>query len=124
MNDLRKEAQKYKESLEKRGVIYLSRIPPFMKPNKARSLFEPYGEITRLYLSEEGSQANFLNIYSKFNTIFNINLCIDSSVRKKRKENGGNGSKQFSEGKKCFHFHLFFFYSKYFSKLERLDRVF
>lgn len=31
-----------------------SRVPPFMKPNKVRSLLEKYGEVTRLYLAEEG----------------------------------------------------------------------
>lgn len=51
---LLKEAEKYKEALEKRGVIYLSRVPPFMKPNKARNIFEQYGEVTRLFLQEEG----------------------------------------------------------------------
>ena len=51
---LLKEAEKYKESLEKRGVIYISRVPPFMKPNKARTMFEHYGEVTRLFLQEEG----------------------------------------------------------------------
>jgi ESF2/ABP1 family protein len=49
-----KEAERYKESLEKRGVLYMSRVPPFMKPNKARDLFEQYGEVTRLFLQEEG----------------------------------------------------------------------
>ena len=72
---LKKESKKYKENLEKRGVIYLSRIPPFMKPNKVRALLEVYGEITRLYLSEE-----------------------DKTARKRRKQSGGNGSKQFVEG--------------------------
>ena len=52
---LLKEAMKYKEKLDQRGVIYMSRIPPCMKPNKARSLFEKYGEVTRLYLAEEGN---------------------------------------------------------------------
>ncbi len=51
---LKKEAIAYRESLEKRGVIYMSRVPPFMKPNKVRTLLEEYGEITRLFLAEEG----------------------------------------------------------------------
>ena len=72
---LLKDAKKYKERLDKRGVVYMSRIPPFMKPNKARTLLEPYGEITRIYLAEE-----------------------DPSVRKKRKLSGGNSSRQFAEG--------------------------
>jgi ESF2/ABP1 family protein len=51
---LKAEAQKYKDKLEQRGVIYLSRIPPFMKPNKVRTIFEQYGTVSRLYLAEEG----------------------------------------------------------------------
>lgn len=51
---LLKEAQEYKQALDKRGVVYMSRVPPFMKPNKARNMFEQYGEVTRLYLAEEG----------------------------------------------------------------------
>ena len=69
------EANDFTESLKKRGVIYMSRIPPFMKPNKARVLFEQYGEVTRIYLAEE-----------------------DATRRLKRKAHGGNGSKQFVEG--------------------------
>jgi hypothetical protein len=57
---LRKEAELYKEKLEKRGVIYMSRVPPFMKPNKARNMFEQYGEVTRLYLAEEGTYFKFM----------------------------------------------------------------
>lgn len=72
---LRQEAKTYSENLEKRGVIYMSRIPPFMKPNKARTLFEQYGLVTRIYLAEE-----------------------DAQIRRRRKCNGGNGSKQFTEG--------------------------
>eukprot|EP01041_Mallomonas_annulata_P007768 gene7768-15897_t len=72
---IKKDAVDFSEKLAKRGVIYLSRIPPFMKPNKVRIMFEEYGEVTRLYLAEE-----------------------DSSRRKKRQQSGGNGSKQFAEG--------------------------
>lgn len=75
MSKMKKEALKYREKLASRGVIYLSRVPPFMKPNKLRQLLTPYGEITRLFLQEE-----------------------DASARKRRKANGGNGSKQFTEG--------------------------
>ena len=53
----------------------MSRIPPGMKPNKARTLFEQFGEVTRIYLQEE-----------------------DASQRQQRKNGGGNGSKQFKEG--------------------------
>lgn len=58
---LQQEAILYREEFQRRGVIYMSRVPPFMKPNKAKSMFEQYGEVTRLYLAEEG-------IYNKFNS--------------------------------------------------------
>lgn len=74
-NRLKKESKRYTDKLNKRGVIYLSKVPPFMKPNKVRSLFDEYGEVTRLFLSQE-----------------------DESQRKRRKSSGGNGSKQFTEG--------------------------
>lgn len=36
-----------------RGVIYLSRIPPFMRPSTVRSLLSQHGSITRLFLTPE-----------------------------------------------------------------------
>lgn len=38
----------------KRGVVYLSRIPPHMKPLKLRHLLESFGEVLRIYLAPEG----------------------------------------------------------------------
>lgn len=35
------------------GVIYLSRIPPFMRPSTVRSLLSQHGSITRLFLTPE-----------------------------------------------------------------------
>lgn len=36
-----------------RGIIYLSRIPPFMRPSTVRSLLSQHGVITRLFLTPE-----------------------------------------------------------------------
>ena len=35
------------------GVIYLSRVPPFMKPSTLRNLLEPYGTVLRIFLTPE-----------------------------------------------------------------------
>ncbi|KAI1078197.1 Pre-rRNA-processing protein ESF2 [Whalleya microplaca] len=43
-------------AIKKSGLVYLSRIPPFMKPAKLRSLLEPYGAINRIFLSPEDPQ--------------------------------------------------------------------
>lgn len=42
-----------KDKAAKRGVIYLSRIPPFMRPNTVRQLLSTHGSITRLFLTPE-----------------------------------------------------------------------
>ncbi|KAL8779257.1 MAG: hypothetical protein Q9213_007029 [Squamulea squamosa] len=38
---------------QKPGVIYLSRIPPFMRPSTVRHLLSPFGSITKLFLTPE-----------------------------------------------------------------------
>ncbi|XP_070533241.1 activator of basal transcription 1-like [Ptychodera flava] len=67
------------ESQEKKnltpGIIYLSKIPPFMKPKRIRMIFSQYGELGRLFLQPE----------TKFK-------------QKERKKRGGNSSKSFEEG--------------------------
>ena len=40
---------------DKSGVIYLSRVPPFMKPTVLRSLLTPYGTVGRIFLTPESS---------------------------------------------------------------------
>ncbi|KAL8954841.1 MAG: hypothetical protein Q9183_006907, partial [Haloplaca sp. 2 TL-2023] len=37
----------------KPGVIYLSRLPPFIRPSTVRSLLSPFGIITHLFLTPE-----------------------------------------------------------------------
>lgn len=40
---------------EQAGVIYISRIPPGMRPTKVRDLMSAYGDVGRLYLQQEGA---------------------------------------------------------------------
>lgn len=42
------------------GVIYLSRIPPFMRPSTVRHLLTPYGAITHLFLTPEAPSTHAL----------------------------------------------------------------
>lgn len=62
-------------AIKKSGVVYLSRIPPFMKPVKLRSLLEPYGTINRIFLAPE-----------------------DPSAHSRRVRAGGNKKRSFTEG--------------------------
>jgi len=45
---------RYREAQERAGVIYISRIPPGMSPNKVRHLMSAYGEVGRVFLQQEG----------------------------------------------------------------------
>ncbi|CAL1701523.1 unnamed protein product [Somion occarium] len=50
----------YKAAQEKTGVVYISRIPPGMRPTKVRHLMSAYGEIGRVYLQPEDPKRAFL----------------------------------------------------------------
>lgn len=45
---------------EKAGVLYISRIPPGMRPTKVRHLMSGYGEVGRVYLQQEGAFICFM----------------------------------------------------------------
>jgi len=69
------ENRKRLKQMKKSGVIYLSTIPPYMKPIKLRQILERFGEVGRIYLSPEDPKA-----YSA------------------RVKSGGNRKKKFVEG--------------------------
>ncbi|XP_024543167.1 pre-rRNA-processing protein ESF2 [Selaginella moellendorffii] len=71
----RKKNVAVEEKEEKKGVCYLSRIPPHLKPLKLRHLLSQYGDVLRVYLVPE-----------------------DPAARKRRKRAGGNTGKNFTEG--------------------------
>jgi ESF2/ABP1 family protein len=62
-------------AIKKSGVVYLGKVPPYMKPNKLRLLLSPFGTINRLFLVPE-----------------------DPEVRKKRVRNHGNKKTCYTEG--------------------------
>ena len=45
----------FQAAQNKAGVIYISRIPPGMRPTKVRHLMSQYGEVGRVYLQQEGA---------------------------------------------------------------------
>lgn len=42
--------EEFKKKQQKRGIIYVSRIPPGMTPAKVRHIFSQFGEVGRIYL--------------------------------------------------------------------------
>eukprot|EP00041_Stephanoeca_diplocostata_P016868 m.334659 g.334659 ORF g.334659 m.334659 type:complete len:235 (-) comp20510_c0_seq2:297-1001(-) len=67
--------EQFNEKQRRRGIIYFSRIPPFMKPAKLRHLMEQYGAVGKIFLKPE-----------------------DKLVAKKRKKFGGNKKQNYTEG--------------------------
>lgn len=50
----REELEAFKAKQERAGIIYISRIPPAMRPSKVRHLMSQYGAVGRIYLQREG----------------------------------------------------------------------
>ena len=71
----KKALKRFTAKQKAKGIVYLSRLPPNMKPQKVRQLLSEYGELGRVYLAAE-----------------------DASVRRERK---GKGKKEETAGKKA-----------------------
>ncbi|KAL5508541.1 ESF2 [Sanghuangporus vaninii] len=50
----------FRAAQERAGVIYISRIPPGMRPTKVRHLMSQYGEVGRVYLQQEDPKRAYL----------------------------------------------------------------
>ncbi|WBW74406.1 U3 snoRNP-associated protein Esf2 [Schizosaccharomyces osmophilus] len=69
------EVEKKKKAIKRSGVIYLSKVPPYMEPSKLRQLLSQYGKLGRIYLAPESAQK-----------------------RARRLKNGGNKRTMYEEG--------------------------
>ena len=67
-----KKLESFQSENDKTGIIYLSRLPPFMTPQKLRTMLEKLGKIHRVYLEPESL-----------------------SQTQKRKKSGGSSKQQF-----------------------------
>lgn len=71
-----KKLAKYNEENARKGVCYISRIPPFLKPAKLRHMLEGFGtDVLRIYCAAE-----------------------EKTARLRRLKAGGNKKQMFSEG--------------------------
>ena len=53
------------------GIIYLSKIPPFMKPSVLKQILSTHGPINRIYLSQEASSIHKKRVKYKGNKRIN-----------------------------------------------------
>lgn len=56
----------FRATQERAGVIYISRIPPGMRPTKVRHLMSQYGEVGRVYLQQEGAEGVDIRLVFSF----------------------------------------------------------
>lgn len=70
-----KQLEKEEQKIKKSGVVYLSSLPPYMKPQKLRHVMSRFGEVGRIFLKPE-----------------------DPKIYKSRIKSGGNKKKKFEEG--------------------------
>lgn len=54
------ELKAFKAKRERAGIIYISRIPPAMRPSKVRHLMSQYGSVERIYLQQEDPKRAYL----------------------------------------------------------------
>lgn len=59
----------------RRGVVYINRPPPYMRPDKVRHLLQQYADVTRIFLQPE-----------------------DETIRRRRRKEGGNRRQRYKEG--------------------------
>ncbi|KAF2458978.1 Pre-rRNA-processing protein ESF2 [Lineolata rhizophorae] len=71
----KKKLESARKKAARTGVVYLSRIPPFMKPTAIRNLLSPYGDIGRIFLTPE-----------------------DAEMRRRRIRSGGNKKTKYTDG--------------------------
>lgn len=71
----------------------MSRVPPFMRPDKVRSLLEVYGKIGRIYLAPEGEAARHAVPRTRSRP-----PPPDKSKHERRKKAGGNKKIMYTEG--------------------------
>ena len=67
--------EKFNKKVKERGIVYMSSVPKFMKPEKVRSILSRFGAVNRIYLVKEAE-----------------------TIRRKRIKRGGNRKANFVEG--------------------------
>ena len=78
---------------QKKGVIYISRIPPNMRPQKVRHLLSEYGEVGRVYLAAEDAAVRRGKRQSATNAVNS-----SSSQNNNKKKLAARAPKRFTEG--------------------------
>ena len=67
-------SKRFAQKRKRTGVVYMSRIPPFMSPTQLRNIFEQFGLVGRLFLTPEGPRNTLLS------ACLHVSLCVCVTV--------------------------------------------
>jgi ESF2/ABP1 family protein len=110
---------KFTKDLENTGVVYMSHIPPYMKPIKVRQLLSQYAEIGRIYLAPEDPKVTARRKkYRKIKKINYIEGWIEFMDKKMAKKVVGMLNAQNMGGKKRDFYHDDIWNLKYLPKFK------
>ena len=65
------ELEEFTAEQESRGIVYISRIPPFMKPDKVRREMSQHGRVMRVFLTPEARSSHLKRKRYKGNSKIN-----------------------------------------------------
>ena len=88
----------FKAAKERTGVIYISRIPPGMRPTKVRYLMSQYGEVGKVYLQQEGECTAILFQHLHIYLINMSHHCLDAKRAYLRRKYTSTKKPHFTEG--------------------------
>eukprot|EP00842_Homolaphlyctis_polyrhiza_P005287 jgi/Hompol1/575/HPOL_002558-RA len=98
--------KKFQDKMDKTGVVYMSRVPPFMKPAKVRSLLSQYGKIGRIFLNPEDAKVAARRRKYKHNKRINyIEGWIEFLDKKAARQVATTLNNTIIGGKKRSHYH-------------------
>ena len=103
----------------KRGIVYLSRIPPFMKIEKIKHLLSSHGIITRIYGSlEDKSRQKKRQKYKNNHKKFYTQVWVEFARKKDAKQCAEDLNNQRIGGKKRSRYYDDIWNIKYLSKFK------
>ncbi len=111
--------KKHSAALESSGVVYLSRIPPFMKPTKLRSLLAKYGKLGRIYLAPEDAKITAKRKKYKHNKRINyVEGWVEFLDKKVGRRTAAHLNNNIIGGKKRSYYHDDIWVMKYLPKFK------
>lgn len=104
------------------GVVYLSRLPPFMKPTAVKEIFSRFGDVGRVFLAQEdGARARARKKLKKDTRVRFVEGWVEFLKKKEGRMAADMLNNNQLGGKKGYKFHDFTWNVKYLPKFKWTD---